>query len=344
MIKVAVVILNWNGLKFLQKFMPSLIQHTRHPDYEIWVADNGSTDESLFFLKQNYPQVRLLAFDKNYGFSTGYNKALMQIEAEYYVLLNSDVEVTENWIDPIIKIMDHDSYIAACSPKIKSYEHKENFEYAGAAGGFIDKFGFPFCRGRILNTIEKDHGQFNKSTEIFWASGACMFVRSSLYKFIGGLDDDFFAHMEEIDLCWRLKNQGYKIVYCPDVSVYHVGGGTLPNNSPRKLYLNFRNNLLLLYKNLPWFTLYPILIMRGFFDGAAALKFLFTFAFPQFWAVLHAHFSFYVMLRKYIKKRKELKLLATVHYHPQIYPKSMLFDFFFRKRKKFRQLKFFLEK
>ncbi|HBX49569.1 MAG: glycosyl transferase family 2 [Bacteroidetes bacterium RIFOXYA12_FULL_35_11] len=340
MTKVAVVILNWNGIKFLKKFIPVLIQHTNSPEYELWVADNGSTDESVKYLKENHPQIRLIEFDKNHGFSSGYNKALFQIDAEYFVLLNSDVEVTENWIDPIINLMDQDDYIAACTPKIKSYDNKEYFEYAGAAGGFIDKFGFPFCRGRILNVIEKDTGQYNKSTEVFWASGACMFVRASLYKSADGLDDDFFAHMEEIDLCWRLKNQGYKIMYCPDVTIYHVGGGTLPNNSPRKLYLNFRNNLLTLYKNLPWFTLLPILFARGLFDAVAALKFLFTLSFPQFWAVLHAHLSFYKLFGTYYKKRNKLKLMVTVNYHPQIYPRSMLIDFFLKNRKNFSQMSF----
>jgi GT2 family glycosyltransferase len=344
MVKVAVVILNWNGKNFLEKFIPALIRHSSVPGVELWVADNGSSDGSVSFLQQNFPQVQLITFDQNYGFAGGYNKALSQIEASYYVLLNSDVEVTENWISPVIEFMDNNPEVAACMPKLKSYDRRTEFEYAGAAGGFIDKFGYPFCRGRILNVIEKDEGQFDTTTEIFWASGACMFVRASLYKSAGGLDNDFFAHMEEIDLCWRMKNLGYKIMYFHAVTVYHVGGGTLPNNSPHKLYLNFRNSLLLLYKNLAPAQLHHIMFIRMILDGTAALKFLTGFSGSQFMAVFRAHVSFYRMKSDYRAQRKNLISQATVFHHRQIYHKSIIVDFFFRKRRKFNELDFFRDR
>lgn len=338
--KVSVVILNWNGIKFLEKFIPILIKHSSIPDIRLYVADNGSTDDSVGFLQKNFPQINLIVFDKNYGFSSGYNKALFQIEAEYFVLLNSDVEVTENWITPIIKLMDTDQAIAACMPKIKWYDHRNFFEYAGAAGGFIDKYGFPFCRGRILNVVEEDKGQYDNVTEVFWASGACLFVRADLYKCSGGLDDNFFAHMEEIDLCWRMKNMGYKIMYCPDVSIYHVGGGTLPNSSPHKLFLNFRNNLLLLYKNLTNEELEKIIIRRKFFDGIAAIKFLLTFSFKEFNAVYKAHRAFDSMKHKYKQLRIELQKSLVKSSHKQRYNKSIIIDFFIRKKKKFTDINF----
>lgn len=338
--KVAVVILNWNGINFLKEFIPFLIQHTTIPDVGLYVADNGSTDDSVDFLKNNFPQINLIIFEKNYGFSSGYNKAFSQIDAEYFVLLNSDVEVTENWIAPIIMLMDTDQTIAACMPKIKWYDRRNYFEYAGAAGGFIDKYGFPFCRGRILNVAEEDKGQYDKTTEVFWASGACMFVRANLYKSTGGLDDDFFAHMEEIDLCWRLKNMGYKVMYNPDVTIYHVGGGTLPNNSPHKLFLNFRNNLLLLYKNLTAEDLEKILFKRKLFDGIAAIKFLLTFSFKEFLAVYKAHRAFDLMKHDYEKIRIELQKSIVKSNHNQVYRRSIIVDFFIRRNKKFTDLTF----
>ena len=246
MTKTAVVILNWNGKKFLEQFLPYVIKHSSS-DAEVIVADNASNDDSVEFLKNNYPEIQIINNNENGGFSKGYNEALSKIDAEYYVLLNSDIEVTENWIKPIIDLMDSDKSIAVCQPKLRSYHQKEMFEYAGAAGGFIDKYGYPFCRGRIFNSIEVDNGQYDDTCEVFWATGAAMFVRAELYHKFGGLDNDFFAHMEEIDFCWRLKNEGYKIMYCADSVVYHVGGGTLPKNSSRKTFLNFRNNFNLLY-------------------------------------------------------------------------------------------------
>ena len=251
MIQIAVVILNWNGRHYLEKFLPGVVKYSSEPGIQVVVADNGSTDDSLKFLRQQYPEITIIEFDKNHGYAEGYNKALKLITARYFVLLNSDVEVTPNWLNPLVCLMEQDDKIAVCMPKIRSFDNRGYFEYAGAGGGFIDRFGYPFCRGRILNHIEEDTGQYDSVREIFWASGACLFIRSELFIQSGGFDPGFFAHMEEIDLCWRFKNQGYKILYSPDSIIYHVGGGTLPNQHPGKLYLNFRNNLFVLYKNLP---------------------------------------------------------------------------------------------
>jgi hypothetical protein len=340
MLKTAVVILNWNGKTFLEQFLPSLIKNTSNPETEIIIADNDSKDDSLDFLNKNYPNLRQIILDKNYGYTGGYNRALKQIEAEYFVLLNSDIEVTENWLTPLISIMDSDKSIAACQPKILSFDTKNNFEYAGAAGGFIDKFAYPFCRGRILNTIESDEGQYNDSCDIFWATGASLMVRAEIYNKTGGLDDDFFAHMEEIDLCWRLKNMGYRIVYNPNSVIYHVGGGTLPNNSPFKLYLNFRNNLFLLYKNLPKGTLFSVLFSRMILDGLSALTFLLKLSFKDFNAVIKAHLHFYKSLGKLREKRKKLLQNVVVSDHKEIYKKSIVKEYFVNRKKKFSTLNF----
>lgn len=331
--KTAVVILNWNGRKFLEKFLPSVVTHSEN-DAEVFVADNASTDESVEFLKENYPDVRIIVNDSNGGFSKGYNDALSQIDAEYYVLLNSDIEVTPGWIKPVISLMDSDSSIAACQPKILSYYEKNKFEYAGAAGGFIDKYGYPFCRGRLFMTLEEDNGQYDNIAEIFWATGACMFVRASLYHRYGGLDNDFFAHMEEIDFCWRLKNFGYKIMYCPDSKVYHVGGGTLPKSSSRKTYLNFRNNFTLLYKNLRPSRIIPVFFLRLLLDGVAALKFLIEGGNKDFIAVIRAHFSFYRNFFSISKKRK----LQPHNKLSAIYNGSVVFEYYAKKKKHFSQL------
>nr|MBP8033086.1 glycosyltransferase family 2 protein [Bacteroidia bacterium] len=245
--KVAVVILNWNGKPFLEKFLPTVLQYSSGA--QIIVADNQSSDDSVAFLKTQFPQVSVILNPSNDGFATGYNLALKQVKAEYYVLLNSDVEVTENWLQPIIKLMDENLKVAACQPKILDYNHPSKFEYAGAAGGFIDKYGYPFCRGRIFNVLEEDKAQYDTAKEVFWATGACMFVRAEAFWKVGGFDDDYFAHMEEIDVCWRMKNIGYQIYVEPSSKVYHVGGGTLNKLSPRKTFLNFRNNLTTLTKN-----------------------------------------------------------------------------------------------
>ncbi len=338
--KVAIVILNWNGQKYLEQFLPSVVKNSGFEFVKIYVADNGSTDNSVTFLKENYPNIQLILFDQNYGFTGGYNRALEQINAKYFVILNSDVEVTSGWLQPIINFMDQNEEFAACQPKIKAFAQKEYFEYAGAAGGFIDKYGYPFCRGRVLNKFEKDTGQYNKATEIFWATGACMVVRGDMFKDIGGFDDDFFAHMEEIDLCWRLKNEGKKIYYIPESVVYHVGGGTLPNNSPNKLYLNYRNNLFLLYKNLPSNKRFRTLIIRMILDGVSAFMYLFSFSFSFFFAVLKAHLHFYLSVKTLRKKRRTLVHQNNSYKHKQIYGKSIVFDFFIRKKHKFSDLKF----
>lgn len=331
--KVAVVILNYNGKSFLERFLPNVIQCSCDIA-EVIVADNASTDDSVLFLKENYPEIRLIQNKDNSGFSTGYNKALSQIDAEYYVLLNSDIEVTPNWISPIIELMDSDKTIAACQPKIRSYYEKDKFEYAGAGGGYIDKFGYPFCRGRIFNTLEKDENQYNNNCEVFWATGACMFVRADLYHQYGGLEDSFFAHMEEIDFCWRMKNLGYKIMYCADSVIFHIGGGTLPKSSSRKTYLNFRNNLSLLIKNLPTNQVIPIIIFRLLLDFVAGLKFLVEGGFADFFAVFHAHFSFFRRIPMLLKKRKLVKPQSV----SMIYKKNIVFNYFICKKQFFTDL------
>ena len=288
---VKVVILNWNGRSHLERFLPVLVART--PGADIVVADNGSTDDSADFIRARFPQVELLLLDRNYGFAEGYNRALARIEADYCVLLNSDVEVTEGWLAPLVELLERDSAAAAVAPKIRSYANPGKFEYAGAAGGFIDFLGYPFCRGRILDTIESDRGQYDAPREVFWASGACMLVRSEVFRRLGGFDGDFFAHMEEIDFCWRAQLAGYRIRVEPRSTVFHVGGGTLPNNSPQKIYLNFRNNLCMLFKNLSPGTFWPVLFSRMVLDGMAALVFLVQ-GHPDFFKkVFRAHIDFH---------------------------------------------------
>ncbi len=333
MAHIAVVILNWNGREFLRKFLPSVIANSRHIA-EVIVADNASTDSSIEFLQNDFPSVRIITNRTNGGFARGYNEALAEVEADYYVLLNSDIEVTPNWIEPLIEMMEGDHTIAACQPKLRSYAEPAKFEYAGAAGGFIDEYGYPFCRGRIFQHIETDHGQYDDAMEIFWATGACMFVRADLFKKFGGFDEDFFAHMEEIDFCWRLKNGGYKIMYCPGSVVYHVGGGTLPKKSAQKTYLNFRNNISLLYKNLPSHLLLQVFAVRFLLDGVAAFKFLFGAGFGDFYAVLRAHIYFYSNFRKLRRKRRELSQ-SMVH---GIYKKNLVKEYYLNKKRLFSQL------
>jgi len=317
----------------LDRFLPSLVSHT--PSWaEIVVADNASSDDSVEFIQTQYPHLRLILNSGNFGFAKGYNVALQQIEAEYYCLLNSDVAVTPQWVEPIVGYLDNHPDVAICQPKLLSFAEKTHFEYAGAAGGFVDKYGYPFCCGRLFDCIEQDNGQYNDFREIFWATGACMFVRSKIYHELGGLDDDFFAHMEEIDLCWRAKNAGYKVMYVPDSTVYHVGGGTLPKNSPRKTYLNFRNNLVLLYKNLPKRRILQVLLLRLVLDIVAAFRFLFDSGRGDFAAVFKAYFSFYGSLRKNWKKRNRTPLRKV----SQTYNKSIVFDYYIRKKKRFSDL------
>jgi hypothetical protein len=336
--KVAIVILNWNGAKLLPEFLPSVVTYSQGESVDLIVADNGSTDNSLRLLQEQFPQVKVLDLTHNFGFARGYNEALKQIEAEYYVILNSDVEVTEGWLKSPIDLMEADQQIAAIQPKILSYHQKTHFEYAGAAGGFIDRFGFPFCRGRIFNELEEDRGQYDDSIDIFWATGACMFVRASLFHELGGFDADFWAHMEEIDLCWRMKNKGFRIVYDPESTVYHVGGGSLPYESPRKLYLNFRNNLWLLYKNLPSNKLFTTLFLRMILDGLAALKLLAELNLNGIRSVLRAHFHFYGSLPALRRKRKQTHPPKNTKLPKEMLRKSIVFQFYIRKRKLYSEL------
>jgi GT2 family glycosyltransferase len=336
-IKAAVVILNWNGKKFLEQFLPAVVQHS--PSWaEVVVADNASADDSVAFVQQHFPSVRIIRNQVNGGFAKGYNDALKLVEAEYFVLLNSDVEVTANWLQPVIAMMDQGATIAACQPKIRAFNDREKFEYAGAAGGFIDKWGFPFCRGRIFDSYETDSGQYDDSCEVFWATGACLFVRRTAWIEAEGLDEDFFAHMEEIDLCWRLRNRGWKVMYCGDSMVFHVGGGTLSKQSARKTFLNFRNNLVLLVKNHApgWFWIK--IFLRMVIDGVASIRFLLAGDFAHGWAVQRAHFSFYGSLGKTIRKRKALKRGIRQYATSCIYEGNIVFDYFLRKKRTFTEL------
>lgn len=338
---VAIVILNWNGKKFFETFLQSVIRYTDCAKNKIFVVDNNSTDDSVEYVRLNFPDIEIIQLDVNHGFAKGYALSLPKIDAKYYVLLNSDVEVTENWLDPLINMLEKDLSIVAAMPKIRSFTNKSYFEYAGAAGGFIDKYGYPFCQGRILTEIEKDTGQYDNEREIFWASGACMFLRADAYFKAGGLDSDFFAHMEEIDLCWRLKKMGYKICYCPESLVYHVGGGTLPNDNPRKLYYNYRNSLYLLFKNLDGFHLLTIMIPRLFLDCISSSLYLLQGKLSFFMAVVRAYARFIVSLPQLIKKRKaNNKMITRKAYVAQIYNKSIVFSFFLKRKKVFRNLNF----
>ena len=316
-IKTAIVILNWNGEKWLKKFLPTLIRYSK--EAKIFLGDNASIDNSVKFVRESYPEINIITNKKNYGYSKGYNFFLKQINAEYFVLINSDIEVTKGWLNPIITLMDSHHNIAACQPKILDYENKGKFEYAGGSGGFIDRLGYPFCRGRIFEHLEDDIKQYNDTREIFWASGACLFVRSTHFFDINGLDEDFFAHQEEIDLCWRLKNNNYKIMVEPKSKVFHVGGGTLNYNSSFKTYLNLRNNLFMLFKNLTSKSLLIILTARLILDGIAAFSFLRQKnGFEHFFAIGRAHFSFYLNIPKLIFKRRKInhnnKLTGIMNY------------------------------
>ncbi|MET3126194.1 GT2 family glycosyltransferase [Arcicella rosea] len=312
--QIAVVILNYNGQKHLADFLPSVIQYSS--DATIYVADNASTDCSLELLKTAFPSVKIIELKENHGFAQGYNEALEFVEAEYYVLLNSDVEVTPNWIEPVIELMNNDKTIAACQPKIKAFHQKSHFEYAGAAGGFIDHLGYPFCRGRIFQEIEQDLKQYDDNHEVFWATGACMFVRAEVFHQVGGFDGDFFAHMEEIDLCWRIHHAGYKVYACGSSEVYHVGGGTLHKSNPYKTFLNFRNGLAMLYKNHPDKGFSLAIFTRLILDGVAGIKFLLFDSWEDCWAVARAHFDFYAHFLSWYKKRKQIQrkdVISTVY-------------------------------
>lgn len=332
---VAIVILNYNGRNYLQRFLPSVLAST-YPNKRIYVADNASTDDSLQLLQINFAGVEKIILDKNYGFAEGYNQVLKKVEADYFILLNSDVEVTTGWIEPIITLMQNDAAIAACQPKILSYHEKDHFEYAGASGGWIDYLGYPFARGRVFDHCEQDNGQYNNTTEVFWATGAAMFVRASVFKQLGGFDGFFFAHMEEIDLCWRMQLAGYKIMCCPASVVYHVGGGTLPKGNSRKVFLNFRNNLIMLSKNIYWTEKLWKLPLRLMLDAAFAWKSLLSGDSPSFFAVAKAHIAF-LQWRFTLKKdidlpKKHFKKISGV------YSSSLVWAYFIRKKKRFSEI------
>ncbi len=338
--KTAIVILNWNGAELFDKFLPSVIKYSAGENIGLFLADNGSTDRSIPYLKKNYPSVKIIDLQRNYGFAEGYNRALEQVEADIFVLLNSDVEVTPGWISKCLMLFEGNKKIAAVQPKILSFEEKHMFEYAGACGGFIDRYGYPFCRGRILNRTEPDTGQYNVATPIFWASGACMFIKAEAFKKAGGLDGDFWAHMEEIDLCWRIKSLGYEVWYQPESVVFHLGGGTLSYGSPKKIYLNFRNNLWMLFKNLPKDKFKRIFFARMVLDGVAAIKFIAGFNFRELWAVFKAHVAFYKELPALIRKRKAIQEHIIVKNHNEVYNKSIMWNFFIQGKRKFSELRF----
>lgn len=331
--KVSVVILNWNGEYFLKKFLPS-VYNTTYPNIEFVLGDNDSTDNSIAFVQTNYPHIKILQNEINYGFAGGYNRILERVEADYYILLNSDVEVTPSWIEPMIRLMEEEGY-TAMQPKIKSFHQKTHFEHAGAAGGFIDALGYPFCRGRIFQFCEEDNGQYDQNIEIFWATGAALCIKADAWREVGGFDDDFFAHMEEIDLCWRLKKLGYKIGYTYESVIYHVGGGTLNTTNPKKTYLNFRNNLIMLQKNLSFYTAVWIIFCRLWLDFFALIQFLFQGKYKDAWAISRAHQYFVKHIfhnaAKRSKKSKNENKIGQ-------YKSSIVWDFFVNKIHKYSEL------
>ncbi|WP_341228376.1 glycosyltransferase family 2 protein [uncultured Arcticibacterium sp.] len=328
----AVVILNFNGKEHLKTFLPSVLEHTK--DTDIWLADNGSSDDSISFTEENFPNIKLLSLKENSGFAGGYNRALKQISADYYVLLNSDVEVSENWLKPLIDSLKSSSDLVACQPKILSYLKKDTFEYAGAAGGFLDKWGYPFCRGRIFDHCEKDLGQYDAKIDIFWATGACLVIDANVFHDLGGFDERFFAHMEEIDLCWRIKNAGYRVGFVSESKVYHLGGGTLNKSNPQKTFLNYRNSLAMLAKNLPFWRAIQVIFIRLILDGVSGVKLLLEFKFLDFWAIFRAHFSFYAMLPYLIKTSKGRPKSGKY-----LYPISIVFTYFVKKIRTYSELK-----
>ncbi len=334
--KVAVVILNYNGASMLAKFLPSVIEYS--PGAGIVVADNASTDDSVAVLRESFPTVRLLQLDHNYGFAGGYNKALEQVDAEYFLLLNSDVEVAEGWIEPLLSFMEQHPAAVACQPKILAYNNNAYFEYAGAAGGFIDRYGYPYCRGRLFDTVEEDNGQYNDVCRVFWATGAAMMVRSDAFRKAGGFDGRFFAHMEEIDLCWRMLARGGAIYVVPQSRVYHVGGATLNKSNPRKTFLNFRNNLLMLYKNLPADELRCVMCARAVLDYVAALKFLLTGAWGDFKAVLAARREYRRMRGGYKSVREQNIAVAVTAEIKERARFSLLWQYYLKGKKRFSQL------
>jgi GT2 family glycosyltransferase len=332
---VAIVILNWNGKKFLQQFLPSVLASV-YDNKRVIVADNASTDDSVAFLKENYPQVEILINSSNEGFAQGYNTALKQVQADYFVLLNSDVEVTPNWISPVIDLMESDALVAACQPKLLAYHNKNYFEYAGACGGWIDTLGYPFSRGRVFDVCEEDKGQYDEAAPCFWATGAAMFIKAKIYNAMGGLDGYFFAHQEEIDLCWRMQLAGYKVYVQPKSVVYHVGGGTLPKGSSRKVYLNFRNNLIMLWKNQYVTEKIYKVPLRMILDGVSAMKELFSGDPAYFKAVLKAHMHFYKWL--FFEKKKSIWPLQKRAKATGVFKGFLIWQYFIKKKTKFSEI------
>lgn len=328
--KTAIAILNWNGRSLLEKFLPSVVENSH--EAEIYVIDNASTDDSVAYLNSNFPSVKIIQNEGNFGYAKGYNVGIKSIDAEIICLLNSDVKVSHNWISPILNLFETDENIAAIQPKILDYKNPTYFEYAGAGGGFIDNLGYPYCRGRVFWTLEEDKGQYNDLIQTFWVSGACMFVRKKDFEEIGGFDEGFFAHMEEIDFCWRLNNLDKKVFYCGQSTVYHLGGGTLKSSNPRKTYLNFRNSLWMLVKNLPEWKAFPFVFARLSLDGLTGIVFLIYEGFPHLWAVLDSHFGFYKKLFHYMKIRKPGK---KDYFQAKLVP----FQYFIQKRKYYSDLK-----
>ena len=325
-----VVILNWNGRKHLEQFLPSVVEHTPQ-QVRIVVADNGSTDDSVEFVAQHYPRIEIVALDKNYGFAEGYNRALEDIDTELFILLNSDVEVTTGWVEPLVAMLSNNSNVAAVAPKLLAYSERQNFEYAGAAGGYIDLLGYPFCRGRILSTVEQDKGQYDSAREVFWASGAAFCCRADIFRMMGGFCGDFFAHMEEIDLCWRMQLAGYKIMVEPRSCVYHLGGGTMPNESPRKLYLNYRNNLSMLYRCAPTWQRLLVAVVRPLTDMLSAVIYLLKGEMPLVKATLKAYGDFIKMHKKLSSERKIIRSSAKKE-SSQIYRNSIVVRYMMGRR------------
>jgi GT2 family glycosyltransferase len=335
MSQTAVVILNYNGAALLPKFLPSVLQHSG--DAEIIVADNASTDNSLAILQKDFPSVKRIVLDKNYGFCGGYNRALLQVQADYYVLLNSDIEVTPQWLSPLIQLLDSDETIAAVQPKILSYRQQNTFEHAGAGGGLIDALGYPFCRGRLFDVVEQDTGQYNDTTDVFWASGACLVIRAHAFHDMGGFDEDFFAHMEEIDLCWKLNRAGLRVCYCGQSTIFHLGAGTLGYDNPRKTYLNFRNGLSLIFKHFDRVELFYKFPIRLVLDGLAAVVFLLKGQPGNFNAVGKAHLHF---IRHYARDKRKRRAIREQYPHysrKAVYPGSIVFDFYVKGKRKIDQ-------
>ena len=329
--KTAIVILNWNGKQLLEQFLPSIVNNSENA--AVYVADNASTDDSIAFVKANFPTVNIVVNSENGGYAKGYNDALQHIDADIYCLINSDVEVSKNWLPPVLEVFKEEKNTAIIQPKLLDFKDKTKFEYAGAGGGFVDFLGYPYCRGRIFNVLEEDNGQFNDISEIFWASGACFFIRAEVFHTLEGFDEDYFAHQEEIDLCWRVQNEGYDIKYVGTSTVYHVGGATLEESNPRKTFLNFRNSLLTILKNVPRKHLFLIIFLRLVLDGVAGLKFALELRPVHTLAVLKSHFSFYKNFGKFISKRRKLQKKSKYNIHT-----SVVWQHFILQRNKFKDL------